>query len=102
MSHQEFQDSAAIGQAQALGLALGVQDSMKLLHSLGTATGESVFVEGKGSGGPDVLTPEVAKAEIKTLMSDNDFQRRRANGDKEAKSKWDRLHEQGWPGTVSL
>ena len=72
---------------------MGYDGVMKFFHKLGSATGEGSFV---GSTGPvgfgNALTPAQAKYQIKALMSDPDFGSKLANGNLEAKQKWDNLH----------
>jgi hypothetical protein len=88
-------------EVKALGAVLGVDKGMKLLLRLGTATGESKYVEGAG-GREDVKTPDTAKSEIKQLMTDTDFQRKLRAGDSDARNKWDRLHMMASPGELTL
>ncbi len=73
----------------------GFEATMRLLHKLGGATGEHTFVTGQtapGAGGP--LAPAQAKAKIRELTSDKNFQARFKSGDADARRQWDQLNQQ--------
>lgn len=75
----------------ALEGALGYDGVMKLLHQLGTATGESAFVPGRPASGGN-LTPAQAKSRIDELISDSGFRQRLMAGDSDAKRQWDNVN----------
>ncbi len=87
---------------KALGGTLGPAKAMKLLHRIGEGLGESPFLNGSNSSGERARTPEGAQSEIKGLMKDSDFSRRLQAGEQDAVQRWNRLHEQAFPGTMSL
>lgn len=79
-------------QATALGQAMGPAAAMKLLHKLGTATGEHNFVGGNG-GGNGIMTPQAAQSKITELISDKGFYQRLVARDVDAVKQWDGLHK---------
>lgn len=85
----------------AIGATLGPAKAMKMLHRLGTATGEAKFAEA-GGGRTEVKTPETAKAEINDLIRDQDFQHKLRLKDSDAVARWDRLHQQAAPGQTAI
>lgn len=85
----------------AIGATLGPAKAMKMLHRLGTATGEAKFAEA-GGGRMEVKTPETAKAEINDLIRDQDFQHKLRLKDSDAVARWDRLHQQAAPGQTAI
>lgn len=88
-------------QIDALQGSLGYDGVMKLLHTLGTATGEHQFVGGK-SGGGMMHSTESAQAKIAELISDKSFTARLNAKDVDAIKQWDQLHQAAYPGTISL
>lgn len=87
-------------QVDAISSSLGHAETMKLLHKLGTATGEAPFVG--GSNPNRLLEPQTAQAKIKALMSDAEFGSKLSKGDSEAKRMWESLHAQAYPGTMTI
>lgn len=85
----------------SLGMALGPDKAMKLLHKLGTSLGEHTFVAGKAAANT-ILDPNQAKSKIDELRSNSDFVQRLASGDKKALSEWTRAHEMAAPGEINF
>lgn len=68
----------------------GFAGVMKFLHNIGASIGEHEFVGSKqGAGGMDASG---AKAKIRDLMTDVDFQNRLNAGGTTEKNEWNRLH----------
>lgn len=86
---------------EAIGKVLGPAKAMKMLLRLGTATGESKFVDA-GGGRADVKTPDSARAEINELIRDQDFQHKLRLRDSDALRRWNRLHEMAAPGQMTI
>ena len=86
---------------RGLGASIGPAAAMRLLHKIGSGTGEAGFVVGGGPGDAQ-LAPDQAQNQIKSLLSDTDFRTRLQNGEHQAKEKWDRLHKFAYPGQTSL
>ncbi len=82
---------------KSLGASMGPAKALKFLYELGKGLGEGTFINGDGAGGGK-STPEQARNEIKELMKDSDFSRRLSSGDTDAKNKWNRLHQEAYPG----
>lgn len=83
--------------------AMGFQNVMKFMHSIGSKLGhEGKFVEGvnQNQNGFGALTPDVARNKIAELKADKEFVGRMWNGDTKAKAEWNRLHEFAFPGAV--
>jgi hypothetical protein len=107
----DYDKNMAVAQqaAQKLGFTKEIVDSledklgydgvMKFVHSLGAKLGEHGFHSAGGASGATGLgtSVEAAKAEIQTLRSDGDFQRRFAEGEAAAVAKWRALHKQAFP-----
>ncbi len=93
-AHQFGLDAAKI---DALEGALGYAGVMKFMHSLGAKVGESSFVAGNAGGGPTMLTPDMAKAQIETLKKDSAHGAKLLANDVATKSEWDRLHAMAYP-----
>lgn len=74
--------------------AIGFSRTMKLLHKLGSATGEHEFHGGKGQSASGVMTPSQAQAKINELSRDKTFYSRLKAGDIDAKKQWDNLNSQ--------
>ncbi len=72
----------------------GFEATMRLLHKLGTATGEHTFVSGNSVPSQGVLAPAQAKAKISELIRDVNFQARYKSGDADARRQWDLLNQQ--------
>lgn len=85
-------DSAKIDK---LEMALGLQDTMKLLHGLGTKMGEDNFVIGQS--GNRALTPNSAVAKINELRADPGFVKRYSDGGAAERSEMERLHKFAYP-----
>lgn len=85
--------------------AFGVDGWAKFVHNLvsklGVKVGEAPFVRGEGGGGPEVLTPDEAKAQIKALEKDTEFIQKLAKGDADAREKLTRLNKAAFPGEVT-
>ena len=82
----------------ALENSIGHHETAKLFHKLGTQVREAPFI---GGSKPDaILEPVNAQQTIKDLRSDKEFGKRLLAGDKDAQAKWQRLHEQAYPGEV--
>lgn len=87
----------------ALAQALGPDGALKTLLKLGKATGEADFVgSGPGGKGAGILSPDQAKNEINTLMTDPSFTKRLMAKDSDATRKWDNLHKMAFGGELSL
>lgn len=77
---------------RSLGMALGNEKAMKLLHKIGASTGESSFISGRPA--PDgTLAPNQARLKRDALLNDSKFRDRLLNNDASAKSEWNRVHE---------
>lgn len=87
-------------QVDAIESALGYEGTMRLLHKLGSATGEAQFVSGQSNGGQ--VGPEQAKSRIAQLQTDKGFISRYISGDTEAKREFERLHQIAYPGQTPL
>lgn len=75
----------------ALEGVLGYSNTIKMLHKLGSATGEHEFIAGKPAGG-GVLTPAQAAARLAELGRDKGFYARIKAGDADAKKQWHDLN----------
>ena len=73
--------------------ALGTKGTLELWASIGTALGESEFIDGEGNGGNNALTVEGAKVRINALKADVTWQAKFAAGDAAARLEWDNLHK---------
>lgn len=78
-------------QANALQKVLGFAGTMKFFQSIGAKTGEDNFTTGQ-SANSGAMTPEAARAEIKSYMADSAFANKYLSGDMDARKKMDRLH----------
>jgi hypothetical protein len=85
----------------ALAQAKGHDFVMKAFHKMSKGVTEADFVGGKPPPN-GILTPDLAKGEIKNLMRDKGFQEKILTGDREATAKWQMLHEQAFQGMTSL
>ncbi len=85
---------------EAMSSSLGHEATMKFFKDLGKKVGESPFIT--GSGGSGVLEPASAQAKIKELRADRDFGARLMKGDVEAKTRWENLHKQAYPGQFNI
>lgn len=85
----------------ALSRVMGHEGAMKLYHQLGTAVGESAFIQGKPTG-QQIMDPAGARAQIATLKSDKGFQEKFLKGDSEAIANWTRLHQMASPGDINF
>lgn len=83
---------------EAIEQTVGGADLMRKFKAMGERLAESSFVEGdtKPKG---FQSPDAAKSEIANLISDGEFSKRLRAGDKEAKARWDRLHQMAYPGS---
>ena len=88
-------------QLRALGAAMGPAAAMKFLHKLGQGIGEDGFKAGNTRASGE-LTPAMAQAEIRQLRSDVEFSRRLQSKDSDATNKWNRLHQQAFPGEMTI
>lgn len=79
-------------EAKALGMALGPDKAMRLLHKIGAATGESSFINGRPAA-DGTLAPNQARTKQTELMKDQNFYSRLMNNDASAKAEWQRLGE---------
>mgnify|MGYP001575937174 CR=1 FL=1 len=86
---------------KSLGATLGPAKAMKFLLKLGTGMSEDTFITGNKAQN-SMLTPEQAQYQIKELMKDTDFLRRRAEGDVNAKTKWANLNKFAYPGEITI
>jgi hypothetical protein len=77
--------------------ALGHAETMRLLHQIGSKTGESDFVGGQGTSFGNAKTPAQAKAEIQALKQDRGFTAKLMNKDAEANARWTQLHQYAFP-----
>ena len=85
-------------QLTALKGALGPAGTMKLLHTIGSKTGEATFETGSGGGGfGGALAPAAAKARIQSLQQDSEFSNKLTMGDTSAIEEWARLHKMAYP-----
>lgn len=83
-------------QINAFTDSVGYVDSMKFFQKLGTQVGEAPYI---GGSKPDaILEPVNARAQIKELINDKGFAKLLQGGDKDAAAKWERLHQQAFPG----
>lgn len=106
----ESNQNIAKAGAQAMGLdakaidalsgAIGHENTVKLLHKFGSATGEGKFIQGKAAGG--MLAPQAAKDKIKELTNDSVFRQRLVQGDVEANNEWTNLHKMIYQGEINL
>lgn len=85
----------------ALQSSIGYDGVMKLLHQLGTATGEHNFVNGDPAN-KNMMSPEGATKAINDMIGDEGFRKRLSAGDADAKRQWDNAHKMAYPGTMSL
>lgn len=83
-------------QVTALEAALGRDNAAKLLHKFGTQVREAPYIG--GSRPDEIATPLNAKNQINELKTDKSFGKLLESGDRDAKAKWDRLHQQAYPG----
>lgn len=88
-------------QIAALGQSLGAAGAMKFLHKLGEGIGESKFFDGNTTR-EAAMTPAQARQEIKELQKDTDFSRRLASKDRDAVTRWNRLHQFASPGEMTI
>lgn len=73
--------------------ALGFAGVMKLLHNIGSKTGEGDFVTSGSGGNFGVLSPGAAISRIKMLKEDADFTKRYLSGNSAAVEEMQRLHK---------
>jgi hypothetical protein len=89
-------DEATLEKLQS---GMGQAGLMKFFSQVG-----SLFAEDKAPDGTKPAmgrTPEVAQAEIRALMQDAEFAKRRMSGDVVAVKQWNELHAQAFPGNYS-
>ena len=77
--------------------ALGHADTMRMLYSIGSKTGESEFVTGNSNNFGNALTPAQAKAEIVQLKQDKGFTVKLLGKDSDALNRWTQLHKYAYP-----
>lgn len=79
--------------------ALGLDGTLKFLHSLQTKIGEDSFVGGSqnNSNFSGVMTPAQAKDQIALRKKDLDFTSKLQKGDMTAKDEWTKLHKMAFP-----
>lgn len=87
-------------QVAALASGLGHKETMKLFHKLGTSTAEAPFVGGKNPN--NIMEPATAQSKIAELKADKDFSAKLLAGDVGAKQIWAAVHEQAYPGQMSV
>ena len=86
-------DNAKVDKISA---ALGHGETMRLLNSLGKATGEASYIRGQV---PDrVNTPATAAAKLQELIKTPGFYNRLENGDLEARRLWNKYNEEAAAG----
>ena len=85
----------------ALESIQGREKLFKMLHKIGAGIGEATFVAGRPAA-DGILAPEQARSKIRDLMVDKAFVSRMAQGDKDAKSQWQKLHEMAHPGEFTI
>lgn len=78
----------------AVSMGLGHAETVKLLHRIGLSASEGRFVSGTQNTQPMKMTPEQADVEMRSLMSDVEFQKRFNSGDKEAIDRWTKLNQE--------
>lgn len=73
----------------------GYRATMELFNNIGTGLGEAdaVGMGGKAPGGNRLLTPEAARARIRSLMVDTDWANKYLNGNVEAREEMERLQK---------
>lgn len=76
----------------ALKIAGGEAETRRVLAKIGSQLAEHKR-PADGQGGPILMTSDVAKAEIAELSSDGTFYAKMKAGDREARRRWDQLHE---------
>lgn len=83
-------------QADELGAierVLGTRALLERFAEMGAKLGEDVLPGGAAAGGEVFGDAGSAVAEIEALKADKAFQKRVREGDREAREKWDRLHQ---------
>lgn len=85
----------------SLEKSIGFDGVMKMMHTLGTRIGEHGFEAGQspngGFGDAEIMTPDQAKARIKSLKEDEGFRDRYLKGDVKAKAQMARYHQMAYP-----
>jgi len=76
--------------------SLGHAETMKMLHALGSATGEASYV--RGSAPDPIHTPATASARIQELIKTPGFFNRLESGDLEARRLWNKYNEEAAAG----
>ena len=84
-------------EVDALVATKGHDFVMKAFHKLSKGVTEADFIGGKSLGN-GIMAPDQARVAIKELQKDRGFREKLLSGDREAKAKWDTLHEQAFPG----
>lgn len=79
---------------------MGLTKAMEFFHHLGESVGEANFI-GKESAHSGLKSPEAARYEISELMSDLEFGKKLASGDREAMRKWEKLHQMANPDSAA-
>lgn len=87
-------------QLNAFEQVLGHEGAMKLLQKVAGAVREDNFTSGRSAN--TQMTPDQAKSQIKDLQKDLDFGSRLMRGEVEAKTKWEGLHKQAYPGDFNI
>lgn len=88
-------------QVDSIQNGIGYDGVMKLLHQIGSATGEHAFVSGRQVGS-DNMSADQAKAKITEMISDSGFRARLMSKDADAVRQWDAANKQAYPGMMSL
>lgn len=75
---------------------IGASYAMEMLRTIGARMGEHDFVsggQGRPAGDQGAMSQDQARAEIRALLQDRDFQQRLLNKNVEALRKWTNLHQ---------
>lgn len=81
-----------------LASVLGVAKTAEFFYNIGQSVGEGSFVSGDVAA-KGIKTPSAAQYELSELQNDSEFIRKFSQGDREAKEKWDRLHQMAYPSS---
>jgi len=77
--------------------ALGTKFTLQMWASIGQGLSEHGFVADPMNTGGGAMTPEGARLKINELKKDENWSKRFATGDVEAKKEWDLLHRVAYP-----
>lgn len=88
-------------QIDGIQKSIGYEKTMKLFHNIGSKLGEAQFTNGQ-SKGFGAMSPDSARLELQSRMSDKAFMQKYTSGDTEAKNIMNRLHADAFPGQVSI